>query len=203
MQATVDLSRFENSSYYPGRPWMIRVIWFLIGLPLLRCSILPSSRFRRALLHLFGADVGEGSVMKPGFRVKYPWHLKAGNNCWFGEDSWIDNLAPVVIGNNVCISQGAYLGTGNHDWSDPSFGLIVRPIRIHDGAWVGARSSVAPGIVIGECAVVGLGAVVTKNIPSFEIHAGNPATFTRVRNIGAKAAPLATISHFATASQLK
>jgi putative colanic acid biosynthesis acetyltransferase WcaF len=179
----VDLSRFENSFYQPASSWLIRGLWFFIGLPLLRCSILPSSSFRRSLLRLFGADIGRAAVIKPGFRVKYPWNLKAGKNCWFGEDAWVDNLDMVWVGDNVCISQGAYLCTGNHDWADPAFGLIVRPIRIQDGAWVGARASVSPGVVIGEGAVVGLGAVITKPVPAFEIHAGNPAKFVRRREI--------------------
>src|SRR3954469_24719001 len=172
--AKIDLSQFENASYNPGASWFVRVAWFTLGLPLLRCSVIPSSGFRRALLQLFGARIGTGAVLKPGLRVKYPWNLKAGKNCWFGEDVWIDNLTDVSIGDNVCISQGAYLCTGNHDWADPAFGLIVRPIRIMDGAWVGARSSVTPGAVIGEGAVAGFGTVVMKNIPAYEVHVGNP-----------------------------
>jgi len=178
----VDLSQFQNNAFDPGRPWIVRLAWFLFGLPLLRCSLIPSSAFRCFLLRAFGAEIGHGTVMQQHFRVKYPWNLRVGDNCWFGEECWIDNLAPVTVGNNVCISQGAYLCTGNHDWSDPAFALIVRPIRLEDGAWVGARSSLAPGVVIGECAIVGLGAVVSKSIPPYEIHAGNPARFVRVRD---------------------
>jgi putative colanic acid biosynthesis acetyltransferase WcaF len=180
---TVDLSRFENSFYDPGSSWIVRTIWFTFGHPLLRCAILPSSGFRRRLLRLFGADVGDNVTLKPGFRVKYPWNFKTGKNCWLGEDAWIDNLAPVTLGDNVCISQGAYLCTGSHDWTDPAFRLIVKPISIHDGAWVGARASLAPGVTVGACAIVGFGAVATKSIPPFEIHAGNPAAFHRSREI--------------------
>jgi putative colanic acid biosynthesis acetyltransferase WcaF len=197
----VDLSRFQNTSFHPGRPWGVRVAWFLVGLPLLRCALIPSSAFRRFLLRAFGAEVGEGTVMQQHFTVKYPWNLRVGNNCWFGEECWIDNLVPVTIGNNVCISQGAYLCTGNHDWSDPAFALIVRHIRLDDGAWVGARSSLAPGVVIGECAVVGLGAVVNKSIPPFEIHAGNPARFIRVRDL--KTQPSADVMADLAALSLK
>lgn len=179
----VDLSRFENKSFDPGRRYLVRIAWLLVGLPLLRCSLIPSSVFRRFLLCAFGAQIGEGTVMQHNFCVKYPWNLKAGRNCWFGEDSWVDNLVHVTLGDNVCISQGAYLCTGNHDWSDPAFGLIVKPIKICDGAWIGARASLAPGVVIGECAVVSLGAVVTKSVPPFEIHAGNPAMFVRIRDL--------------------
>jgi putative colanic acid biosynthesis acetyltransferase WcaF len=186
---TVDLSQFDNREYDPGRSFPVRSLWFFLGLPLLRCSILPFSSLRRALLRWFGAEVGEGVVIKPGVRVKYPWKLRIGNHCWLGEDCWIDNIAPVMLGDNVCISQGAYLCTGNHNWSDPLFGLIARPISIQDGAWIAARASVAAGVVIGQGAVVGLGAVVTGNIPPHEIHSGNPAVFVRHREIAGGKGP--------------
>ena len=116
-------------------------------------------------------------MIKPGVRVKYPWLFEAGENCWLGEDRWIDNLAPVKLGSNVCVSQGAYFCTGNHDWSDPSFGLIVRPIHVGDGAWIGAKAVIGPGAEIGECAVVAAGSVVSRRIPALEIYGGNPAGF--------------------------
>ncbi len=178
------LASYDNSWYNPGRPkWMI-ALWFFFGMPLLRNSLNPSSAFRRALLRLFGARVGRGVVLRPGVRVKYPWLLSIGDHTWIGEDVWLDNLAPITIGDNVCISQGAYFCTGNHNWSDPAFGLMVLPISVRSGAWVGARSFVGPGVVIGEFAVASAGSVVTKAVPPFEIHAGNPATFRKRRVIG-------------------
>ena len=100
---------------------------FFLGLPVLRCSVLPSSSLRALLLRCFRASIGEGVVIKPGVRIKYPWRLRAGNNCWLGENCWIDNLATVTLGDDVCISQGAYLCTGNHDWSDSAFGFDPGP----------------------------------------------------------------------------
>jgi putative colanic acid biosynthesis acetyltransferase WcaF len=186
MQASVDLSRFDNTHnphYDIGRSFLVTAAWFFFGSPLLRCSVLPFSFLRRTLLRCFGAEIGEGAVIKPGVRVKFPWKLKAGKNCWIGEDAWIDNMAPVTLGENVCISQGAYLCTGNHDWEDPAFSLITQPIRINDGVWIAARASIGPGVVIGRCSVVGLGAVVTNDIPSHQIHGGNPAKFIKKRDI--------------------
>lgn len=161
----------------------MRAAWFFGGLPLLRSSWLPSSGLRAAILRVFGARIGRRPVIKPGVRVKYPWLFQAGDDCWIGEDAWIDNLACVHLGNNVCISQGAYFCTGNHDWSDPAFGLIVKTIEIADGAWIGARAMLAPGASIGECAVVAAGSVVSGRVPPFEIHGGNPAAFLRQRII--------------------
>ncbi|MEI9973820.1 MAG: WcaF family extracellular polysaccharide biosynthesis acetyltransferase [Ignavibacteriota bacterium] len=154
------------------------------GAPILRFPLLPSSAARRGLLRLFGARIGRGVVIKPGVRVKYPWLLASGDHCWLGEDCWIDNLAQVTLGSNVCISQGAYLCTGNHDWSDPAFGLMVRQISIEDGAWICARAVLGPGASVGECAVVTAGSVVAGRVPAYEIHSGNPASFLRRRQLG-------------------
>jgi len=179
----VRLDEFQNSWYRPGRGLAVQALWFLFGATILRCRILPGSTVRRALLRCFGARVGIGAVLKPALRIKFPWFLTVGEHCWLGEDVWIDNLAPVTLGRNVCISQGAYLCTGNHDWRDPRFGLRTKPIELRDGAWVGARSVICPGVTLGECAIAAAGSVVTKDIPPYEIHAGNPAQFVRTRVI--------------------
>jgi putative colanic acid biosynthesis acetyltransferase WcaF len=181
----IDLSRFIPT-YRAGRSQAVCALWFFAGLPLLRCAIIPSSGFRRWLLRLFGATLGAGVVIKPGARVKYPWLLRAGNHCWIGEDCWIDNLALVDLGSNVCISQGAYLCTGSHDWSDPAFALITRPISVRDGAWICARAFVGPGVEVGEGAVVAAGTVATKNIPPYAVYAGNPAVKVGKRKLKAQ-----------------
>jgi putative colanic acid biosynthesis acetyltransferase WcaF len=178
----VDLAGYRKS-YVCDRPIWVQAIWFIAGLPLLRCSMLPLSSVRRLLLRLFGAHIGHGVIIKPGVRVKYPWLLSVGDYSWLGEDCWLDNLAQITVGNNVSISQGAYLCTGNHDWSDVHFGLITRAITIGNGAWVGAGAIVTPGVTLGDCAVVTAGSVVNKDVPSFHIYAGNPAQFVRTRNI--------------------
>jgi putative colanic acid biosynthesis acetyltransferase WcaF len=181
--SSVDLGAFRNDWYRPGRSRLVQMAWFFLGAPLLRLTVLPFSGVRRGLLRLFGAHIGRGVVIKPGVRVKYPWLLATGDHCWIGEDCWIDNLAPVTLGSSVCLSQGAYLCTGNHDWSDPAFGLMVRQIRVEDGAWVGARAVLGPGAAIGECAVVTAGSVIARCVPAFEIHGGNPAVFLRRREL--------------------
>uniref|UniRef100_Q01XK0 Transferase hexapeptide repeat containing protein n=1 Tax=Solibacter usitatus (strain Ellin6076) TaxID=234267 RepID=Q01XK0_SOLUE len=179
----IDLSKFTNSWYSPGRSRNFQALWYAVGLPILRSCWVPSYSVRRQVLRLFGAKIGCGVVIKPGVRVKYPWFLEIGDHSWIGEDVWIDNLALVQIGANVCLSQGAYLCTGNHDWSDPAFGLIVQPIVIHAGAWVGAKTIVGPGAVIGLQAIATAGSVVTGNLDPDTIYSGNPAVARKARVI--------------------
>lgn len=180
---TVDLSKPDNSEYQKGRSVLVQALWYLFGLPLLRSYLIPVSALKCFVLRLFGAKVGRGVYIKPGVRVKFPWYLSIGDFCWLGEDLWIDNLAPVWIGSHVCISQGAYLCTGNHDWTTPNMKLFRKPISVQDGSWVGARAVVCPGVVVGCGAVVAAGSLITKNVPGFEVWAGNPAAFIRQRQI--------------------
>lgn len=186
----VELQRYNNAWYRPGRPRFTQATWFFLGLPLLRSRLLPSSALRVSLLRAFGAAIGQGVVIKPGVHVKYPWHLAVGDHCWLGEECWIDNLTTVRLGANVCVSQGAYLCTGNHDWKDPAFGLMVSPISLGDGAWAGARSVLMPGVTLGAGAVAAAGSVVSRDVPAWEIHAGNPAQFAKQRVLRGEGTPM-------------
>jgi putative colanic acid biosynthesis acetyltransferase WcaF len=182
-QCPVDLSKFENSWYTSGKSKGVDSLWYFLGLPLLRWTVIPFSSFRVRLLRLFGARIGRGVVIKPGVRVKYPWLLSIGDHSWLGEDVWIDNLGRVEIAESVCISQAAYLCTGNHNWSDPAFGLIVQPIVMRAGSWAGARTLICPGVEFGEGAVAAAGSVVVKSLLPWTIYAGNPASPMRSREI--------------------
>lgn len=160
-----DLAAYRQPpEWHPGAPWPVQACWVLLGTPLL-ASELPGSSWRRGLLRAFGARIGRGGRIKPRLRVKFPWRLSVGDDCWLGEAVWIDNLAPVRLGDRVCISQGAYLCTGNHDYTSPGFDLRLGPITIDDDAWIAAMAILAPGTRVGAGAVVGLGTVVGGVVP--------------------------------------
>lgn len=161
--------------WHPGAPLLVQVLWFSLGAPLLAARWLPGFTWRVLLLRLFGARIGAGCRLKPGLRVKFPWRLQVGQACWLAEDAWLDNLAPISLGDRVCISQGAYLCTGNHDFRSPGFDLLLGPITIGSDAWIAARAVLAPGTRIGPGAVVALGAVVSGAVPAGAIMRGNPA----------------------------
>jgi putative colanic acid biosynthesis acetyltransferase WcaF len=183
LNTPIRLNEYDNSWYHPGRSTLWRAAWLFIGLPLFRCSLLPSSGLRVSLLRLFGAHVGNGVVIHSEVVVKYPWHLSIGDHCWIGERSWFDNLTTIRLGNHVCVSQSVYLCTGNHDWTDPRFGLRVEPIHLYDGSWAGAMCRLLPGAVLGKGAVAAAGSVIAGTIPPFQIFAGNPGVFIRNRNV--------------------
>lgn len=163
-----------GADWHPGAPLVVQIGWRLLGRPLL-ASQLPGTPWRKALLRLFGARLGRGGRLKPQLQITFPWRLVVGDDCWLGEQLWIDNLAPVHLGDRVCLSQGAFLCTGNHDYRSPSFALRIAPIQIEADAWIAARAVLAPGTAVGAGAVVGLAAVVSGAVPAGAILQGNPA----------------------------
>lgn len=177
----VDLSRFNNSWYHPGRGVLIRLMWLATNAIVLQNALNPSSRLKVLALRAFGAKIGQGVNLKPGINVKYPWNIHIGDFAWIGESVWLDSLAPIKIGAHACISQGVYCCTGNHDWSDPTFALVVKPIVIENGAWVGARAVILPGVTIASHSVVAAGSVLAKSTEPYTIYAGNPAVAVKKR----------------------
>ncbi len=182
MQQT-DLSTYNNFPFNPGGSAVKRVLWYYLNALFLKTSLLPSNSFKTFLLRLFGARIGKSVTIKPGVNVKYPWHLTIGNHTWIGENVWIDCLVPITIGNNVCLSQGAILLTGSHNYKKTSFDLITKSIILEDGVWIGAAAMVTPGITAASHAVLTSGSVATKNLEAYAVYQGNPAIKTRSRII--------------------
>ena len=175
------LDTFSSASFDRGASRLKEALWMMISAALVS-SWIPGSGWRRLILIGFGAKVGRGVVLKPGIRIKFPWRLKIGDHSWIGEDVWIDNLGEVLIGSHACVSQGAYLCTGSHDWSMDTFDLIVNPIRVGDHAWVGARAVVAPGTVFHDGSILVLGGVASGNLEAWKIHYGLMNPKSKARN---------------------
>lgn len=171
----VDLSRYDNSTFDRGAQRWKEALWLVVCAVVFQHRLAVWNAPKVRLLRLFGAVVGKGVVIKPGVTIKFPWKFRAGDHIWIGENVWIDNLEFVVLGSHICLSQGVMLLTGNHDFTRPTFDLIVAPIRIGDGAWVGAKALVCPGVTVHTCAVLTAGSVATQDLEAFGIYQGNPA----------------------------
>lgn len=178
----VDLSKYKNEWYKPGSTIKI-LLWYFFSRLFINTSIPYPYSFKSKIIRLFGGKIGPGVVFKQNVSIKYPWFLTIGENSWIGENVWIDNLAFVTIGKNCCLSQGAMLLTGNHDFTRETFDLIVQPISLADGAWVGAQSVVCPGVIMGSHALLAVGSVANKDLNPYCIYQGNPAVFKRKREI--------------------
>lgn len=178
-----DLSTYDNHPFHPGGNAFKRILWYYLNALFLKTSLLPLDGFKIFLLRAFGAKIGENVTLKPGVNVKYPWHLTIGHNTWVGENVWIDCLVPINIGNNVCLSQGAVLLTGSHNYKKTTFDLITKIIVLEDGVWIGALAIVTPGITVATHSVLNSGSVATKNMEAYSVYQGNPAVKIRERII--------------------
>ncbi|HEY2583811.1 MAG TPA: WcaF family extracellular polysaccharide biosynthesis acetyltransferase [Mucilaginibacter sp.] len=177
-----DLSKFNIGDYKSGNKTKV-FIWFFINYYILNSSFPWPYRLKVFFLRLFGAKIGFGLIIKNKVRIKNPWRLVIGDHCWLGESVWIDNLENVSIGNNVCISQGAMLLTGNHDYTKSSFPYRLGRIEIEDGVWIGAKSVVCPGVICRSHSILTVSSVATKELNNRGIYSGNPAVFVRNREI--------------------
>jgi putative colanic acid biosynthesis acetyltransferase WcaF len=181
----VDLSSYSSAHFDRGASAWKEALWIIIRLVLFQLCPLKLSALKRWVLRLFGAKVGRGVVIKPEVKITFPWKLTLGNHVWLGEECWLLNLDRITIGDNVCISQQAFLCTGNHDYTSRSLDLIVKPIHVEEGAWICANAFVGPGVTVGRNAVLTVGSVATKDLEAFGIYRGNPAIFVKTRVISA------------------
>lgn len=171
----MQLDRYQTGDYTPGASRLKQLLWFFLGDACVRSRLIPFSGFKVWILRQFGATIGQGVRIKPDVRVKFPWRLTVGDHCWIGEAAWLDNVAAIHIESHVCISQGVYLCTGNHDWSDPAFALKPGEIHIQTGSWIAAQAVVGPGVTVKAGAVLSLGSVTGRSLDAMTIYAGNPA----------------------------
>jgi putative colanic acid biosynthesis acetyltransferase WcaF len=159
------LASFRGTGYDKGRPYIVQAAWFATQNLVFSKWWLPQA-LRPILLRLFGAHVGQNVLIRHHVRVLWPWKLAVGDNCWIGEDAWMLNLEPVSIGHDACLSQGAFLCTGSHDMTSPSFEYDNGPITIGDGVWIGAQAMILRGVTIGRGSVIAARARVSSDVSS-------------------------------------
>lgn len=182
MNPKIDLSKYENvlSCKHQLIRLLWSVAWTLFAKPLPRSV---GSGWKRLLLRLFGAKMDPSAVVYSSAKVYYPANLMMGRNSCLASGVDCYNVAPIVLGDNVTVSQGAYLCTASHDISDPLNHLVTAPIKIENCAWVSTDAFIGMGVTIGEGAVVGARACVFKNVEPWSVVGGNPAKFIKKREI--------------------
>jgi putative colanic acid biosynthesis acetyltransferase WcaF len=179
----VDLSRYSPGQFDRSAGVVKEGLWLVISLVLFQLCPFSFSALKRVVLRAFGATIGRNTTIKPQVKITFPWKLTVGDHVWLGEECWLLNLERMVIGNNVCISQRAFLCTGNHNYKKSTFDLITQPIKLEDGVWIGAGCWVGPGVTVGSHAVLTVGSVATKNLAANGIYQGNPAVLVKQRVI--------------------
>jgi len=125
--------------------------------------------------------MGANCHFYPGSKVWAPWNLICADQVTAADGAEIYNPAPVSFGSHAILSQEAYVCGATHDYDDARFPLIAFTMHIGPYAWVCARASVAPGVNLGEGAVLGLGSVATRNLDAWGVYAGVPALKVKER----------------------
>lgn len=179
-ETKIDLSQYHNALSRKNQ--VIRllwtVVWGIFARPLPRSV---GSGWKRFLLRLFGARIASTAIVYSSAKVYYPANLTMDAYSCLASDVDCYNVAPITIGANSTVSQGAYLCTASHDISDPLNPLITAPIVIEDQAWVAAGAFVGMGVTVGQGAVVGARATVFKSVAPWTVVGGNPAKFLKKR----------------------
>ena len=169
------LNQFSLPDGFRGRSAMVVQFWWLVQSTLFAMSPQFMFGWRRWLLNLFGAEVGENVLIRPSVRVTYPWKVKIGDRVWIGDNAELYSLGEIEIGDDVVISQKSYLCAATHDFSKLSFDMIDKKITIEDQVWIATDVFVAPGVTIGRGALIGARSSVFADMPEGMICVGSPA----------------------------
>lgn len=132
-------------------------------------------------LRIFGAKIFGIPFVHQRARIQIPWNLTLRDRSCLGDRTNAYSLGRIEIGEGAVIAQEVYLCTGSHSFELEGLPLVVAPINVLAGAFVGARSFILPGITIGLGAIVGAASVVTRDVKAFTVNAGNPCRELRVR----------------------
>ncbi|VEI50359.1 acetyltransferase [Kocuria rosea] len=173
----IDLSAApgQGEAWTKGK-WMI-YLWSATELVLVTNPWQVSSSLRTMALRAFGAQIGEGVIVRPRTRIKFPWNLRIGDRAWIGEGVWIHNQDQVTIGHDAVVSQETFITTGSHAHRT-DMGLITRPVVIREGAWITARCVITGGVVVGRSALVQPLTRVAEDVPGNAVY-GHSAAFVQ------------------------
>jgi len=135
----------------------------------------PFNPWRKLWLRIFGAKLTGNPFIHPRARVTHPWNLTMLDRACLGDGAHAYALGNIELREGCTVAQEAYLCTGTHDFSSPAIPLQTAPVVVGANAFVGLRAIVLPGVTLGRQAVVGAGAVVTRDVADGQTVAGNPA----------------------------
>lgn len=176
----IDVAANRGARKWTHREQIGRILW-VTAAPLFLLSPRPLWGWRRAMLRLFGAQIGQNVHIYPTVRITIPWNLTIGDDSAVGDRAIIYALGPITLGSRTTVSQYAHLCAGSHDWRDPKMPLTKQPIVIGCDVWVCSDVFVGPGVSVGDAAILGARTVVVKDVAPASIMAGNPARIIGIR----------------------
>ena len=166
---------------------LARTLWNGVWLLLYRPSPVLLHGWRRFLLRLFGAKIGKPAYLYPSARIWAPWNLEMGDHSTLASAVDCYCVDRIKIGSFTTISQYSFLCTASHDYLDPAIlhrpqmPLVTAPITIGDRVWITADVFIAPGVTVGDGAIVLARSSVFSDLPPWVVVSGNPATIQKER----------------------
>ena len=161
---------------------LARLVWTLVYTFFFRASPRPLHPWRSFLLRCFGAKIGKSCHIYPAAKIWAPWNLVCEDVVAIADEAIIYNPSLIFLGSHCVLSQQAYICGASHNYNDPSFPIVSAPIRIGAYAWICARATIQMGVDVSEGAILGLGAIATKNLEPWSIYVGIPAQKIKARD---------------------
>jgi acetyltransferase-like isoleucine patch superfamily enzyme len=138
-----------------------------------------TEEYEKILKELFGDHLGEGSSICAPLSGSCVNTMRIGKNVFINSNLLAMARGGITIEDNVMIAANVQLISNNHDLYDLLV-LSCKPVLIRESAWIGAGATILPGVCVGRHAVIGAGAVVTKDVPDYAVAVGNPAKVVKI-----------------------
>jgi len=152
-----------------------RLMWNIVQGTVFRFSPRRADRWRASLLRMFGAQIGQISLIRNTVRVEVPWNIKIGDGAQIGDKVYLYSLGPISIGAHTVISQFVHICAGTHDFERSDFPLLRVPVIIGDRCWIATETFIGPGVDVHDGVVIGACSNVIKDLPKWTICVGSPA----------------------------
>lgn len=178
----LDIRKNRSEKKYPLSIQFKRILWGG-GRVVFRLIPRPFYTPKNLLLRMFGAKIGSHVNISSSACIYFPWNLEIGDWSSIGDYVYIYNLGKVTIGEKSTISHKSHLCAGTHDYTTPDLPLLKPNIIIEDQVWVCADSFIGPSVNVSQGAVIGARSMVTKNVDSWTVVAGNPAKYIKKRKL--------------------
>lgn len=169
---------------FSTRNKLYRLLWSIVRILLFKPfgSIYLNS-WRKFLLNIFGAKIGDGSVIYSSANIWMPCNLEVGKKSCIGPNTFVYNPSKITIGNKVTISQNSYLCGGSHDINTLTLDFISAPIKIEDFCWVCANCFVMLGVTMKEGSILGATSSLFRDTEAWSVYGGLPAKYIKKREI--------------------
>lgn len=169
-----ELATEETIQKIANRAYNILLDFVLLILNFVSCTV-PFHSIRNLFYRAAGVKIGKDSFIHMGARFYNPAGIEIGEGSIIGDHVFLDGRAPLKIGNHVDIASQVLIYNSEHDINSNGFDPIEESVEIGDYVFVGPRAIILPGVKVGRGAIIGAGAVVTKNVDPFKIVGGVPA----------------------------